>query len=406
MNYNLFYRVFASLLILSVILLNLSGCENGVSENTSAANTDGYKIILNGIEISGDKKPADYASFYIPEAMVTRYGYNTLTKEDKLIYDEARIDIGNFNETVLYDSGTEGVRYSKIIDLLRIEELSYTHLLSRRTGEFVASEAKYQVNFTYNLSPEEMTNRNIEAEKAAIDIIGEMPDGLDDYGKLKFFHDRLILNVDKNTTETDALTIYGTLIRNIANCEGYSRTFSYLCNLSGIENTIVTGLTDTRHMWNMVKLGGNWYHVDVTFDEPDESLEARYPEFISYQYFLVPEETILNDRILWTNLFIPPVANTVLDSYFEREKKIINSDSEAKGVIENAVLEAVSEHKTYVSVKCASTDVYLRSVERLSEDFESIYGSVEEKTGVKALYSTSTIYDNYRIICIFIDYTE
>jgi hypothetical protein len=393
-------------MLISVILLTLSGCEKSSAVVTEATTPLGFKIIENGIEISGEKSPADYASFYIPAEMVTRYGYEQLSREDKKVYDSARTDIGSYNETVLYDPGMDGARYSKIIDLLRIEELTYTHLLSRQAGEFIASEAKYEIKFTYDLSPEEMTERNVQSEQAAREILSNMPDGLSDYEKVKYFHDYLILNVDKNTTDMDALTIYGTLIRGIANCEGYTRTLSYLCNLSGIENLILTGLTDTRHMWNMVKLGGNWYHIDVTFDEPDENLAKEYPDFISYQHFLVGDETILNDRIVWTNLFIPPASNAALENYFVKEKKLIESDDTAKEVIENAVAEAVSEGKTYVSVKCASTDVYLRTIDRLDEDFDDIYENLETKTGVKADYATSTIYGNYRIICFFIDYAE
>jgi hypothetical protein len=399
------YRVFASLMLISVILFTLSGCEkNDVAPATATAPLE-FKIIENGIEITGEKKNADYASFYIPPEMVTRYGYEQLTRNDKIVYDNARIDIGNFNETVLYDADMDGARYSKILDLLRIEELSYTHLYSRQAGEFIASEAKYEVKFAYLLSPDEMTERNIESEKAALKIISNMPRGLSDYEKVKYFHDYLIMNVDKNTMEDDALTIYGTLIRGIANCEGYTRTMSYLCNLSDIENLILTGLTDTRHMWNMVKLGGNWYHIDVTFDEPDEVLAKEYPDFISYQHFLVSDETIHNDRIVWNNLFIPPVSNAVNENYFVKEKKYIENDVTAKDVIKEAALEAVSEHKTYFSVKCASTDVYLRTVDRLAADFDEIYESLEAETGVKAHYSTSTIYSKYRIICIFIDYS-
>jgi hypothetical protein len=400
------YRIFASFLLIFVILFTLSGCEKEPAVVTEATTPLEFKIIQNGIEITGEKKPADYASFYIPEEMITRFGYDQLTKDDKKIYDNARRDIGSFNETVLYDPDMSGARYSKIIDLLRIEELTYTHLLSRQAGEFVASEAKYEVKFTYNLSPQEMTDRNAESELAALDILSKMPKELSDYEKVKYFHDYLILNVDKNTTDPDALSIYGTLIRGIANCEGYTRTLSYLCNLSGIENLILTGLTDTRHMWNMIKLGGNWYHVDVTFDEPDENLAKEYPDFISYQHFLIGDETILNDRIVWTNLFIPPVSNAGNENYFIKEGKLIENDASAKDVIKNAVLDAVQSRKTYVSVKCASTDVYLRTVERLSEDFDDIYESLEAETGIKADYSTSTIYGNYRIICFFIEYAE
>jgi hypothetical protein len=156
------YKVFLSLLLLTVSLFTLTGCEQEAPP-PDIAEPGSYRIIYNGIELTSGSEPGNYASFYIPSQMVTRYGYDQLTPGDKKIYDAARLDIGNFNETVLLDSNVDGSRYTKILDLLRIEELSYTHLFSRQTGDFVVSEAKYQINFKYTLSPDEMTKRNLEA---------------------------------------------------------------------------------------------------------------------------------------------------------------------------------------------------------------------------------------------------
>lgn len=48
-------------------------------------------------------------------------------------------------------------------------------------------------------------------------------------------------------------------------CEGYSKAFQYLCDLSGIECYTVTGDMDGGgHMWNIVVLDGKSYHVDIT----------------------------------------------------------------------------------------------------------------------------------------------
>lgn len=52
-------------------------------------------------------------------------------------------------------------------------------------------------------------------------------------------------------------------------CEGYSKAFQYLCDLSGIPCYTVTGVMQGgtgagRHMWNIVPLGGKNYLVDVT----------------------------------------------------------------------------------------------------------------------------------------------
>ncbi|MCD8106827.1 MAG: hypothetical protein LUE20_02540 [Oscillospiraceae bacterium] len=52
-------------------------------------------------------------------------------------------------------------------------------------------------------------------------------------------------------------------------CEGYSKAFQYLCDLSGLECITVTGYMGTAsslggHMWNVVYLDGVNYLVDVT----------------------------------------------------------------------------------------------------------------------------------------------
>ncbi len=48
-------------------------------------------------------------------------------------------------------------------------------------------------------------------------------------------------------------------------CEGYSKAFQYLCDLSDVDCFTVDGTMDSgRHMWNIVRLNGKSYLVDVT----------------------------------------------------------------------------------------------------------------------------------------------
>lgn len=51
-------------------------------------------------------------------------------------------------------------------------------------------------------------------------------------------------------------------------CEGYSKAFKYLCDLSrwnnAVECILVTGATTGPHMWNVVKIEGRNYLADIT----------------------------------------------------------------------------------------------------------------------------------------------
>lgn len=61
---------------------------------------------------------------------------------------------------------------------------------------------------------------------------------------------------------------YGPLVEKNGVCDGYAWAFKTLMDEAGIECSCVTGfLKDDMslgHMWNLVKIDGQYYHVDVT----------------------------------------------------------------------------------------------------------------------------------------------
>ena len=48
-------------------------------------------------------------------------------------------------------------------------------------------------------------------------------------------------------------------------CEGYSKAYTMLLAKAGIESYLVSG---NNHMWNLVKIDGEYYQTDVTWDDP------------------------------------------------------------------------------------------------------------------------------------------
>jgi transglutaminase/protease-like cytokinesis protein 3 len=61
-------------------------------------------------------------------------------------------------------------------------------------------------------------------------------------------------------------------------CAGYADLLGAMCKLAGIESEVVTGYSRcynfghrrpfswSDHAWNAVKLGGNWYLLDATWE--------------------------------------------------------------------------------------------------------------------------------------------
>ena len=101
--------------------------------------------------------------------------------------------------------------------------------------------------------------------------------------------------------EIDGSVIYGEAL-----CEGYSKTFAYLCQSVGIPCVCVHGYGNGGdHMWNMVQLDGEWYHVDVTWDDP---ITTTGEQLCRYTYFLLSDEQIRVNHII-DNAFAIPFAS-------------------------------------------------------------------------------------------------
>ncbi len=62
-------------------------------------------------------------------------------------------------------------------------------------------------------------------------------------------------------------SIYQLLKEGTGVCQAYAGTFKYIMDKLGIPCRYVSS-DDAAHQWNMVQLDGEWYHIDVTQDDP------------------------------------------------------------------------------------------------------------------------------------------
>ena len=84
-------------------------------------------------------------------------------------------------------------------------------------------------------------------------------------------YDRTVYDNPNHSGRTGYRDPWGMLVGGYGNCLGYSSTFQLLMDLSGLECITVVGAafgSREDHAWNMVKLDGEWYCVDVTWDDP------------------------------------------------------------------------------------------------------------------------------------------
>ncbi len=113
------------------------------------------------------------------------------------------------------------------------------------------------------------------------------------YEKVKAVHNWMIRNVKydyyrllRGKIPKVSHTAKGALINKVAVCDGYAYAFQMVMKKLKIPCRFVVGRSGgVGHGWNMVRLGGKWYHIDVTFDDPivNGSNKNKTPY---YTYFL------------------------------------------------------------------------------------------------------------------------
>ncbi len=93
--------------------------------------------------------------------------------------------------------------------------------------------------------------------------------GMNSIEKALVLHDYLIKNTQYLEEESKEYRYseWGVFLKGRANCQGYSMAYGILMQEVGIPVRFVVS-EEMLHMWNQIKIGGKWYHVDVTWDDP------------------------------------------------------------------------------------------------------------------------------------------
>lgn len=182
----------------------------------------------------------------------------------------------------------------------------------------------FQKNDTTSLSA-----MQLELFDKYCDILGTCTsNSYSDYENELAIHDYLVSNVQYGGEEDGAYDAYSALIKGEAVCSGYVEAFKTLLDMLSIENRTVIGIgKEQAHGWNMIKLDGEWYHVDVTWDDPIDGDGS-----ISHKYFNVSDADMALDHI-WEAGDYPEATGTKYAYYLMSGMKQVYSQEELEAYI-------------------------------------------------------------------------
>lgn len=222
------------------------------------------------------------------------YYYSSLSAEEKIEYTKiynSYMNKKDFTVNVTEDKLSiliNGILYDNP-EIFWVDS-SYSFSKSP-SGIFVEPE--------YRFNDEEIEKMKAELSAEVSRIVALAGSGASDFGREKFFHDYICKNTvyDLETYDNFGDSAYSVLIDGKAICEGYARALKMLLDACEIYNYLVVGNTENDegkmegHMWNVVSVDGELYHIDVTWDDADGDLGE-----IIYLYFNLTDDDIRKDH--------------------------------------------------------------------------------------------------------------
>lgn len=246
------------------------------------------------------------------------------------------------------------------------------------------------------------------ADTAATNIIKSIINSsMNQYARVKAIHDWIVKNVDydydgllKQESQGQKLpdSVYkaeGALCNKLAVCQGYAEAFELLCAKAGVQAYMIYGDAgnDTdgwqSHAWNVVKIDGEWYQIDCTWDDPLMNGDVITDgSNITYQYFLLTDNEMYADHVVdtkWSkNLKV--CTSTLYKGYAEKlsvdaamagssNSCVVSTAEEFKQTIESYASKGTMEFAVAVPASAGTTSDMISSAVRNGFEKGNITGS-------------------------------
>lgn len=347
------------------------GCSCSLTDDSESSKPKRSSIIEKSVttpsaqDVENDK---DYAD------VKTDYAYDSLTDDyAKELYKELAnsIDLSRA-PTVTVDGSLDEFQITQALQAYRNDHPE-TFWLTGESKYYVKNNST-TVEFEYSIEPSEILSAKETFENKIDNILNDLPSG-SDFEKEEYINNYIIENCkyDDAAAQTENIEgnendAYGALVDGSVVCEGYARAFQLLCNKADIDCVMVSGTVDnTNHAWNCVKIGGEWYQIDVTWNDTDGD-----KDYLQNDYFNLTDSLMLEDHTLspkysdvdaqsfqnvesWCNFYVPKCTAEKYN-YFNYKYPTVSDPDNADDVSEALAKSAKNGDKYFSIVVDKNTD--------------------------------------------------
>ena len=192
----------------------------------------------------------------------------------------------------------------------------------KRDGYVYGHISKHAIRYEYNkkaatiygeqsylMTPEQATYVEMNVQDILASIVNS---SMSDVAKVKAVNDYIVSQTAYTSeTKSSPHSAYTVLAERGGVCQGYALLAHSMLQKLGIETQYIVGYVgEVGHAWNLVKLGGQWYHLDTTWNDPVPDRKGA----VRYQYFLVDDRTMAKDHT-WIAEDYPKATGTKYNYY-------------------------------------------------------------------------------------------
>lgn len=325
--------------------------------------------------IGGHTLKAEAAS-----AMPEYYGRNALSKEGDvyaLAYDLIFEGVKEREDSI--DISAAGLPVDWVDAVYNAVLRDHPELFWMPVGYYYyynTAGVAHTVKPEYTIGISELPGMKAKFDSRVSELLGKVNGVTDDIEKEHILHDELAacIEYDYAYSSPNMHNAYGALVEGKAVCDGYARAFQYLLQRSGIQSFIATGSSVNPgtgraegHAWNYVRLGGEYYHVDLTWDDQGDQLY--------HNYLNVSDEMILEDHVIEEAKYELPVCDSEDAFYFNLHSSRL-ADGYDVDDIANIVKKGDSESGFYVDGSVSQFCDFVQANKRDIAKKLGLYGQI------------------------------
>ncbi|MBO5867700.1 MAG: hypothetical protein J6Q54_02180, partial [Oscillospiraceae bacterium] len=254
-----------------------------------------------------------------------------------------------------------------------------------------------RLQMQYGVSAEEAAVMQRRIDEVAATYLEGIDDTMSAYDVTLRLHVKMIAAVDYDTIalerqkraggpqagEIDYLrTICGVFLNRKAVCEGYARAMQYLLQKCGVECAEAAGFIRKAngenaggHAWNIVKLDGDYYYLDTTWDDSSNTIQEVKSTDLGLDYFGITTEELLRTRDISMCPAEPPVGEATRCNYYYHNDLVLDSYDPEK--IKAIAQTAAKSGQSFFTLKCKNQAVFERCRQALCVEGTDCFAAIK-----------------------------